>query len=253
MRHREALWIRDLLVACGAPPRRGYHSFCLAGQTGSAVRASIFAVLGRPHAQRYGVYVGRNGRRHGRGGATATAPAQLLLDEHLAQDGGAVVVVLVVVLDEASAVDVDDVALAAGAQEIEAAHALAERGRDLARDLLLLAAQLRHVANLLAVGVAAHDAVDDGRLARLGVAVVWSHRVGLDILGIVDAHELLVDVALAGLGDGAGHDEVLNELGALVADLAEQLAGAAAAGRGEVDDDVVVLAARRLLDEGLLE
>src|SRR3569833_2138376 len=170
MRHREALWIRDLLVACGAPPRRGYHSFCLAGQTGSAVRASIFAVLGRPHAQRYGVYVGRNGRRHGRGGATATAPAQLLLDEHLAQDGGAVVVVLVVVLDEAPAVDV-------------------------------------------------------GRLAGLGVAVVWSDRVGLDLLGIVDALVLLVDVALAGLGDGAGHDEVINELGALVADLAELFVG----------------------------
>jgi len=50
-----------------------------------------------------------------------------LLEDGVRQDGGAVVIVLVGVFDEAEAVHVAHVRLAVGSQQVEAAHGLLER------------------------------------------------------------------------------------------------------------------------------
>ena len=72
------------------------------------------------------------------------------------------------VLDERPAVDVADVrAPALGAEEVEAADALAEGERHRAGDLLLGGGQEHREADLLPVGRALDLAVDDGGLARL--------------------------------------------------------------------------------------
>ena len=71
------------------------------------------------------------------------------------------------------------------------------------------------VPDLLAFCVAPDDAVDERRLARLGVRVVVPDRVDFDVLGVVHVDELLVDVRPV----GAGEVEVGIQLAGLVPDL----------------------------------
>ena len=75
--------------------------------------------------------------------------------------------------------------------------------------------RLACVPNLLAFCVAPDDAVDERRLARLGVRVVVPDRVDLDVLGVVHVDELLVDVRPV----GAGEVEMRIQLAGLVPDL----------------------------------
>lgn len=56
------------------------------------------------------------------------------------------------------------------------------------------------VPDLLAFCVAAHDAVHERRLAGLGVRVVATDRVYLDVFGVVHVDEFLVDVGPVGAG-----------------------------------------------------
>ncbi|KAI3482841.1 hypothetical protein L1887_54401 [Cichorium endivia] len=179
----------------------------------------------------------------------ADGPSDDLVVAEAAEDVCALVVVEVVALDKAPAVDVDDVALAADAEEVEAADVLLEGGGDGGGHFDLFGGEFGDVADLLAVWVAFDDAVDDGRLAGLCMDKVRADGVDLDVLCIVDVHELLVDVRAV----GARVDEVGVVLGRLVADLAEEATTSAALGLGEVDVDVVVLARDGLLDKGLCD
>ena len=72
-----------------------------------------------------------------------------------------------------------------------------------------------YVPDLLAFCIAPDDAVDERRLARLGVRVVVPDRVDLDVLGVVHVDELFVDVGPV----GAGEVEVGIQLAGLVPDL----------------------------------
>lgn len=108
------------------------------------------------------------------------------------------VLVEVVSLDERPPVDIDNVALAVRAKQVEAANVLLERDRNVARHLLLRIGKLADEANLLALGVATDEAIDDGRLARLGVHKVGAERVDLDVLRVLDVDELLIDIRAVG-------------------------------------------------------
>ncbi len=105
------------------------------------------------------------------------------------------VVVIVVILDETPAVHVNHVALAAGAEEVEAADALPECRANLASNFFLIGAETRDVANLLAMRVASHDAIHHGRFSRLCVAVRRPNRVCLDVFSVIHVHEAFVDEA----------------------------------------------------------
>ena len=83
------------------------------------------------------------------------------------------------------------------------------------------------------------------------MAEVRPNGVRLHIFCILDLQKLLVNVAGIRLGDGPGYREGFILLGALVVDLPEQPSAATAIFAVEVDVDVVVLAAHRLLDKGL--
>ena len=79
-----------------------------------------------------------------------------------AEDLGALVVVKIVALDKAPAIDVDHVTLASDAKKVKPANVLLERHRDRGGHLDLLVAEFGDVANLFAVWIALDDAVDDG-------------------------------------------------------------------------------------------
>lgn len=132
---------------------------------------------------------GVGGRRHecrvrlGSGHLGNLALARLVAD--VGEDLGRLVVVRLITLDERPAVDVDDHAARATAEEVKAAHSLAERLDNVPGILLLLLRELGDEARLLAVGVALDETVDNGRLARLGVTEVGTDGVDLDVLGWV--------------------------------------------------------------------
>mmetsp|Transcript_13170 Transcript_13170/g.25134 ORF Transcript_13170/g.25134 Transcript_13170/m.25134 type:complete len:386 (-) Transcript_13170:87-1244(-) len=164
------------------------------------------------------------------------------------QDLHRILVKLLGALDEGPAVDVAHVRLALRAQEVEPAHVLLEEGGHLARDFLLVVGEQHWVAHLLALLVPKHLAVHGGGFARLGVRVQRPHRVHLDVRASC-GQKVLVHV-----GSVCAHGvDVLLELGAAVALLAEQRFGASPHGDRVVDVDVVVLAAHRLLDKRLVE
>ena len=57
-----------------------------------------------------------------------------------------------------------------------------------------LGVQSHRSPDLFALSIAAHDSIDNRRLARFRVCEVLANRVDLDVLGVVDVNELLVDV-----------------------------------------------------------
>ena len=144
-------------------------------------------------------------------------PAVAGLRANVREDFGSLVVVGLVALDEAPAVDVNyERPLAALASEqVKAADHLAKALADPARIAALLLRQLSDETDLLAVGIAADEAVDDGRLARLGVRKRRPDRVDFDVFGVIDVDELLVDEGAV----GPGLVERVVVLGRLVADL----------------------------------
>lgn len=100
---------------------------------------------------------------------------------HVAQYLGAVIVILVGVLHETESVDIANVALAIGTQQIEAADRLLEGQTYLARYELLGVIEYDRVAYLLALAIALHLAVQGGTLASLRVGIVRPHCVDLDV------------------------------------------------------------------------
>lgn len=78
---------------------------------------------------------------------------------HVAQYLGAVIVILVGVLHETESVDIANVALAIGTQQIEAADRLLEGQTYLARYELLGVIEYDRVAYLLALAIALHLAI----------------------------------------------------------------------------------------------
>ena len=77
--------------------------------------------------------------------------------------------------------DVANERLATHAQNIKAAHRLLECHAHLVRELLLLRRQQHRVADFAPLLITVHFAVHHGRLASLGMAVVWSDRVNLHV------------------------------------------------------------------------
>lgn len=100
---------------------------------------------------------------------------------HVAQDFGAVIVILVGVLHETESVHIADIALAIGTQQIESADGLLEGQTDLARYELLGVIQYDRIAYLLALAITLHFAIESGTLACLRVRIVRSHCVDLDV------------------------------------------------------------------------
>jgi hypothetical protein len=133
------------------------------------------------------------------------------------------VVVLVVVLDEAPTIDIDNVALARRSQQIEPTDSLTECDSNTLGDLLLIWIKLGNVPQLLAVLVPADNTVDHGRLARLSVAVIRADCVSFDILCIVNLHEAFVNIAALWFCNSPWSVEVGHIVRALVANLAEEL------------------------------
>lgn len=100
-------------------------------------------------------------------------------------------------LDEAPTVDVDDQTplVALRSQQIEPADHLPESLANLACVALLVLGELRDEPDLLAIRVAADEAIDDGRLARLGVREGGSDGVDLDVLSYESRERSAANVA----------------------------------------------------------
>lgn len=104
-----------------------------------------------------------------------------LPQNHIPQNLGTIVVVLVRILDETESVHVAHKRLSVGAQQIKAAHRLLERQAHFARDQLLGVAQDDRITDLFALTVAFHFAVERRALAGLGVRIVRTDGVHLDV------------------------------------------------------------------------
>lgn len=104
-----------------------------------------------------------------------------LPQDHVAQNLGAVVVVLVGVLHEAEAVHVAHVGLAIGPEQVESADGLLERQTHLPGDELLGVVEDDRVADLLALAVALHLSVEGRALPGLRVGIVRADGVHLDV------------------------------------------------------------------------
>ena len=114
---------------------------------------------------------------------------------------GALVIVVVVILDEAPAIDVDHIALVSHAKHIEAANPLPKPVRDLGGNGRFLFTQFGDIPQLFPMGIASDETVDHGGLSRFGMAEVRPNRVCFDILGIIDPQELFIEIASLRLGD----------------------------------------------------
>lgn len=153
----------------------------------------------------------------------------------LFEDGGAVLPILGVSLHEGPAVDVADVGLAVGAQQIEAADFLLEFLHDPVADKLLIGSQDDGIAHLLSLLVSLHHSVQGGRSPGFGVHVVGADRVDLDIEGVggqiffVDVVSVLADFIL-----------VVLVLTRAVLDFPEELFASSAHGLRVVHADFVI-------------
>lgn len=150
-------------------------------------------------------------------------------------------VVVFVVFDKAPAVDINDVTFARSSKKIESANALTKCSRDLACHVSLLGAQGSDIPQLLAVGIASNNAVNDGRLSRLSVAEIGADCVCFHVFRVVNLHKAFIHVAVFWFADTARRVQVGNKIGALVANFAKQLSCTAARALWKVDDDIVVL------------
>ena len=167
-----------------------------------------------------------------------------------------VVKVLGRVLDKRPPVDVAHVGPALRSQQIEPANRLTEREAHPPRDLLFIRGEEHGESLLLTVLVPLHPPVHNRRLSRLGVRVVGTHGVHLDV-GAARAHEILVyergipahgRVGLAAVWSGRG---IVPRR--LVANLPEERLVPAADSVRVVDADVVILGVGGFLHERLVD
>lgn len=170
-----------------------------------------------------------------------------LAQYHIAQYLGAIIVVLVGILHKTEPVHVAHKRFAIRSQQIKTAHRLLEGQTHFPRDQLLGIAENHRIANLFALAVALHFAIERRTLARLGVRIVRPNGVHLDV-GAVGRHKVLVDERA-----GFAHPRLGRVDAAAAADLAEQPLAAAAGRCRVVDVDVVIFGGDGLLDERLVE
>ena len=135
---------------------------------------------------------------------------------------GTFIVVVVVVLDEAPAVDINDKAFLVNTQKIEATHCLTKALGDLGCHDGLLLGQRRYVSDLFAIRVTLDNTIDNRRLARLCMDITLANCIRFHILCVFHFQELLVDVRYTGLKDSAGYTKCFIFLRTLVVDLSEQ-------------------------------
>lgn len=170
-----------------------------------------------------------------------------VLDEHLAKNPCAGIVVGIVIFHEAPSINVNDIAFAFGSQKIKPTDGLSESCAYPGCHGRFILGKLGDKSDFFSVLIPADQSIDDGRLPGLCMAVFRTNGVCFHVLGVIDIHELLVDIT-------ALHSrltEIGVELRAFVADLAEKSTTALASSK--IDINVVVFAIRRLLHIGLLQ
>ena len=177
--------------------------------------------------------------------------SDLLTNEEALENVGTFVIVVIVIFDKTPAVDVNNITLLAHAQQIETTDALAEAISNSRGHASFFLVQAGDIADLLAVGITLDHTINDRRLSGLGMAVIKTDSVSLDIFGVFHLKELLVDVAASRLRDGSGYRQCLVLFRTLIVDLAEQSSTTSTLALRIVDVDVVVLSVSRLLHEGL--
>jgi hypothetical protein len=170
-----------------------------------------------------------------------------MVEHFLFENGRAVLPVLGITLDKRPAIHVTDVALSVASKQVESANVLFELFDNSVANVLLFWGQDDGKALLFSFLVAVDDSVESGSLPCLGVHVVGSDGVDLDVEA-VGGKVLLVDV-VAVLADGVLLALVL---AGGVFYLPEQLLPASAHFGGIVDADLVVLGFEWLLNERLL-
>src|SRR5947207_9924488 len=112
---------------------------------------------------------------------------------------------------------------------------------------------MRHVSQFFALVVAPDQAIDHGRLARLGMTIVRPDSICLDIFRVFHLEELFINVVGAWLGDGSWDDKVRIILRRLVTNLPKQPATTTSfMALGEIYHDVMVFAVNGFLNERLL-
>ena len=112
------------------------------------------------------------------------------------QDLGSLVVVKVIALDKAPAVDVDDHTLRTiiASQHVVSADHLFKTLRYPASPFPLLLTQVSNEANLFPIRVPPDNSVNDGRFSSFSVREGWPNSIDLDVFFIVDVDEFLIDV-----------------------------------------------------------
>jgi len=233
----------DECAQLGRPRRRRRPRAALLRRLGAAEEVGGEAVAGAAERRRR-AHVGRAhvGSEEGRVFARDRAP------RHATEDGGRVLVVSRGGLDEGPAVDVAHVRGAVRTEDVEPVDHLTEGERDAARHVLLVRREQDREADLLAARVAHHPPVQGRGLARLGVRILGSDRVDLQVSPL-GRQELLVDVRA--VAPDLGHVRVKGRRA--VAHLAEEPLRAAPDRRRVVDVDVVVLGRGGLLHERLVD
>lgn len=100
---------------------------------------------------------------------------------HISQYLGTIIIVLVRVLHKTKTIYVAHKRFAIGTQQIESAHGLLEGQTHFARDQLFGIAQDNRITDLFAFAVAFDFAIECWALPGLGVRIIWSDGVHLDI------------------------------------------------------------------------